>query len=847
MVYRKELTFLAIIFIGASLLLTLAYSLKADFRVSVGEFGDAQFIGGFNSDEAGAPRYRWTGRTRVVNDQTSALINFPISPASGSNNRVRLELGSALAKDSGQKTPPIVTVLANGVEIGKAQTVEGVVKEFEFALPEAAIKGDNSQLELRSQVFRAEGRTLGVKVQAVKLLTGPTLRIPPFEVWLWALVYAGAGGLLILKLLGRPGIFTRPYVVAGVGVMLLLPLLAMPYLAPANLNLWYGPSNNDPYLMQIVAWGMTAVAAVVWAGKIGDWLWEFPARLEEGHLARNLLIVISLIYFVYAFAVIVQMDFIGHADYADNGVVARNLIRGNGLSVDYAAQFYTRYDKLPHPADTWPLLQPLLIAPFFAVLGPTAFAAKLPNLLIMLALAWAIFRWGSRYFNRATGLGAAILALAAPALFETVAYPINDLAFTFFTFLLLMNVYRASQFRPIAGAADSPLPKTEVLEVTGDSVPKITSLKQLKSLLQVQQLWLWSGLWGGLLLWSKPSGGVVLVAAGLWLLWQKFWNKQVKIEWYSLLLWGGVVLLVISPYVGRSFVLGNTPVYSTERYDVWLLEYTPWERIYNPYYVTGQPLPAPNQLLGYGFDTILKVKYNQFRDAAQDFLSGKYAAPLLWLFGMVGLVGLSRRRYGLSGLVGFSFIVYFLFITLYWHYEIRYFMVWLPWLFLLGVYGLSWIYQKLRQNENEPKTGKLGVWVLVGIFAVLVLPNLPTILDPGYTGKTGIVTTSEWIKANTPADAVIMTRVPWQLSFHADRKSVMIPNNITKVEQLRPILQDYRVKYIQFSYINQENGRPDDAIWRERTGLWDLVLRKPVPGFTLVYDKDGFLVYEITG
>ena len=842
MLYRKELTFLAIILIGASLLLTLVYSLKADFRVSVGEFGDGPYIAGFNSDEAGAPRYRWTGRTRIENDQTSALINFPINPASGSNNRVRLELGSALAKDSGQKTPPIVIVLANGVEIGKAQTIEGVVKEFEFALPEAATKGDNFQLELRSPVFRAEGRTLGVKVQAIKLLTGPTLRIPPFEVWFWALVYAGAAGLLVGAWSPRP-VQTGVRSAIG-GLVLLLPILAIPYLAPASINLWYGPSNNDPYLMQVAAWVMAAVAAVAWVGKIGDWLWEFPARLEQENLARNLLMIVSLIYFVYAFAVIAQMDFIGHADYADNGVVARNLIRGNGLSVDYAAQFYTRYDKLPHPADTWPLLQPLLIAPFFAVLGPTAFAAKLPNLIIMLALAWAIFRWGSHYFNRTTGLGAAILALGAPALFETVAYPINDLAFTFFTFLLLMNVYRASQYRPIAGAADT---ETEIKEIIDPDKPKITQLKRLKSLIQVHRLWLWSGLWGGLLLWSKPSGGIVLVATGLWLLWQKFWNKQVKIEWYSLLLWGGLVLLVISPYIGRSFILGNTPIYSTERYDVWTLEYAPWERIYNPYYVTGQPLPAPNQLLGYGFDTIVKVKYNQFRDAAQDFMSGKYAAPLLWLFGIVGLVGLSRRRYGLLGLVAFSFLTYFLFITLYWHYEIRYFMVWLPWLFLLGVYGLSWLYQKLRQNENEPRAGKLGVWLMAGVFAVLLLPNLPTILDPGYTGKTGIVTTSEWIKANTPANAVIMTRVPWQLSFHADRKSVMIPNNITKVEQLRPILNDYKVKYIQFSYINQENGQPDDAIWRERTGLWDLIVRKPVSGFKLVYDKDGFLVYEITG
>ncbi|MFN8513407.1 MAG: hypothetical protein U0841_12620 [Chloroflexia bacterium] len=39
---------------------------------------------------------------------------------------------------------------------------------------------------------------------------------------------------------------------------------------------------------------------------------------------------------------------------ADNAVVARNLVQGQGFSVDYVAQFYRDWPTLRHPAETWP-------------------------------------------------------------------------------------------------------------------------------------------------------------------------------------------------------------------------------------------------------------------------------------------------------------------------------------------------------------------------------------------------------------------------------------------------------------------------------------------------------------
>ena len=36
---------------------------------------------------------------------------------------------------------------------------------------------------------------------------------------------------------------------------------------------------------------------------------------------------------------------------------------------------------MTHPQETWPLLQPVWIVPFFALFGAEAWAAKIPNLL----------------------------------------------------------------------------------------------------------------------------------------------------------------------------------------------------------------------------------------------------------------------------------------------------------------------------------------------------------------------------------------------------------------------------------------------------------------------------------
>jgi len=281
------------------------------------------------------------------------------------------------------------------------------------------------------------------------------------------------------------------------------------------------------------------------------------------------------------------------------------------------------------------------------------------------------------------------------------------------------------------------------------------------------------------------------------------------------------------------------------------------------YYLNpARALPAPNKLLEYGFDTIFKAIGNQFTKEWNDLLGGNFLAPLLWLLVGLGLMVLPRRRAGLVGLIGFAFVIYLLFINIYWHYEIRYFMAWLPWCYAFGLYGLTWVYDKMAAEPNspekekepgQPNKGRLAAWVLAAVFAGLWLPGVQKIIEdgPGYTGATGIVQAANWLKQNTPGEARVMSRNIWELSFHSQRQGAMIPNNAS-LDDLKRVMRDYQIRYLELDHTNlDDKNQPDDAAWNMRRSLWPLIRKEldpngQVAGFKKIYeDKFGFIIYEL--
>ena len=115
---------------------------------------------------------------------------------------------------------------------------------------------------------------------------------------------------------------------------------------------------------------------------------------------------------------------------------------------------------------------------------------------------------------------------------------------------------------------------------------------------------------------------------------------------------------------------------------------------------------------------------------------------------------------------------------------------------------------------------------------------------PGYTTGTGIVTTADWLRANTPPDAVIMSRNVWELSFHSERRGVMIPNNAT-LDQIKGVMRDYHATYLQLDHLD---ARGINEVWGQRPDLAGLLDETPdYKGFKLLYDSGGLVVYQWNG
>ncbi len=313
-------------------------------------------------------------------------------------------------------------------------------------------------------------------------------------------------------------------------------------------------------------------------------------------------------------------------------MVARNLVAGRGWVVDYVTQFYKLYSGVTRAQETWPLLQPVWIAPFFALLGAEAWVAKIPNLIFMSVLGLLVYAAGARLWDRRVGLTAAVVVLTSHLFFKLVLYTTTDLAFVVFSFGAIYLLYRAT--------TDDRRPTTDDRRPTTNAGSRFLVLGSWFSVLG-------SGLLTGLMLLQKPGSGVIMAGGmGLWFLAQQ-WRRYranghrgaagqepiapVLNSSFSILhllapvaVWSALALLILSPYVVRSLQLFGTPFYSTESRDAWVQAYTnDWEiyKVYTPDADLGETggLPDATWVLRWGFDKTLR-KIDDQLVATRDYL-----------------------------------------------------------------------------------------------------------------------------------------------------------------------------------------------------------------------------------
>lgn len=820
--------------LALTLLVVIAvYHFGRSLTVDVGDLGDSASVSGFYADEPDLTyRYRWS--------KAESEMKFG---GAGSAMVADVEVVAQGARPGAAASVPVTMSLSvNGLLLEPSvMTLTQDLRAYTFRPPPGHIVEGPLSITLRSSTFAppGDGRELGVKVDRVRLAqSADGLNLPPLWLILWALVLiAGVYGLL--SGFGR----VVPIVIASLAALTVgIALIVSTMVVTAYM----------PLVAAVVGVG----GLLVWQrGRVSRWP-EWVDALGKAHVATWAMLGVMLLYAALALWTIPQVDWIGHADYAENAVIARNFVEGRGLTVDYVAQFYKDYPGISHPAETWPLLQPLMITPFFAVFGPQTWAAKLPNLFIMLALAWAVFHVGSRLWEPRVGLLAGIFTLAHPYFFNSVLYPINDLAFTALLFALAWLVWR--QLSPVSQ-----------IEVAGDSARPL-------SLLEAPKFATWrvalTGALAGLLVWSKPSGVMLIVGLALWVMWT-WWRAyrpaRARVPWRAVGIVLGVFALVLLPLVVRNLLAFQTPYFTTESYDAPILRYWPqveWENIYKVY--AGGELPHPRWVIGgkFGYQNLfdafgINLGWVWQQGVFDDPGEGNYILGLLPLAGaLLGLAALTRRAANLFGMVGLSLGLYIAFVLVYWHFEGRYFQVAVPWLYLLLAWGLLWAWDRLRETLRGGLGRRWGLLVLPAAVVALLWPHVSVILRQVETDTrpTGFVDTMKLLtQPSGPGNVlmtreVIMTRDPWEVNWYTRRPAVMIPyDDIGTIER---VARQYGVTMLQLGGpVDRVNADacPDDPASRgpfptgSRPALGGLYCGREQPGYTLVYKKGGGTIYRL--
>jgi hypothetical protein len=385
----------------------------------------------------------------------------------------------------------------------------------------------------------------------------------------------------------------------------------------------------------------------------------------------------------------------------------------------------------------------------------------------------------------------------------------------------------------------------------------------------VVRLLVGSSLATGLMMLQKPSGALVAVGIGLWLLFSmtRFDLRSLRRVAMGFGLWCVLALLVLSPYLARNMALFGKPVYSTESYDAWVLGYRgnsgeAWNDIYRVYApeLGGPGVPDRSWILRWGFD----YTYDKFEtqlDAVRDYLlpawsglpavlKGEDGRPYVfarneaknllmplgaWLSLIGALLAFSMRR-RLLLLLLLAFGPYTLFLLTYWRTnEERYFLMLVPWLALLAAWTIWAGYDRLAAIGGR-RWSPLAL-VLVGVAVVgVVQPSWSRIaykveVEPDKWAPD--VAAYAWIEENTPPDAVMMTRNPWQLNWHAERPAVMIPNTSDR-DLFFYLARYYGADYIVFENLQRVKGDVTQIV----APLMDARTAQPgaeIAGFELVY------------
>ncbi len=476
--------------------------------------------------------------------------------------------------------------------------------------------------------------------------------------------------------------------------------------------------------------------------------------------------------------------FIGHADPAAYAEMADSLLRHGNIDVDTISFYYLKYPGLPRAEDHWPPLYALTIVPFFALMGKTAFAAKLPSILIscflLPPLLYALVRdlGGSRL----AALLAGATCLIHPNYFEwsldvgaDVLYAAIVAAFVLFA----MKAVRAPRW------------------------------------------WLAAGAVMGLATYAKGSGVLlfgcaVLVQATMGRRGRPL-GRALRERWFLSGLALGV--LVLLPWMVHNTRLYGDPLFSTHEYAASTWNVKKLEQVGYALYWGDKAPPTLLDRFREGRDVVLGGAWANFKlitwwltiNLGTRWGDWRHGAPMTFLTHLPALLGLwLLRRQPQRFVIPIVVLVFALF------HGLTYFAItrhlaplpplmaalgWATWSAVLAAgvprlaatrWGKAW-----RRPRVAAGTGGLVLLLVAGFVGSASLGRLRYFAERGgspwtETGEDWIAM-GEWMRAHLPPGTVTATRNPWELHFYSEQPAVQIP--IASLEKTLEVFRFYGVTY----------------------------------------------------
>jgi len=550
-----------------------------------------------------------------------------------------------------------------------------------------------------------------------------------------------------------------------------------------------------------------------------------------------IVVIIGFTIFAFKCKIVYPIKWIGDTDEAAYAEMADNLIHGKGFTNDYIqySYFYSptpQYPEITHPEAHYATLYSILIAPFFLLLGKSAFAAKLPAMLISSTFLPVFLYLLTKRLSRSNiaGLAAALSIMIFPNIFSHSLIPDDDVLFTFMVLascFFIMKAHDSSKHFCYAGIF---IGLTYYAKGVG--------------------------------LWLIPAYLIIFVILGGFRILR---NRKL---WHCF----AVALLVMLPWFVRNTIHFRNPIFTTQQYAAGYIGYEGWEQgTYSLYWDKDRP-------------SLLAKFRHAGLNKTWETSKKSYKTYLWWAFvdineswGNIQPKNLSTYYTGIPSVLGlllfFLSCAYSLFIRspkrqtgiaknhrldrflMHWHNRDLHVLLFAEF-FLMTFIAITWspigrlafpfiaINMAIGWTTYHVAAKQAFKWMKYSgiiISCLMVLLMCPVLFTSGGKvyrdyknagfpygeGGQSWMETGKWIKENIPG-SITMFREPGQLHFYSEQKGVQIP--LAELDEIVKVMKFYKVTHI----IPQVNIRP---------ALKPLVEGK-MPGLKLVYDK-GLKIYEI--